>query len=688
MSTSTPMRTSARKRKPANYAVSAAFKDLADSDENPDTGPNAEDSESAFEADQANAENNAADEESDVESLHSDDSIIGEDNDEDDVGSIGSTPPKRKPGPKPKAKAPKATPKSTSAATKSGPTPASVKGKLRRPKKTKSGPDEPRFQDPAIRVTYRQGIVHTASKKDKVQQIFGIDDDELVKGVRVRDRGMLMPAVPMKEHLAPSPWAKEEEEEKSGDMEDPTYGAQNARWVDLEDVEGYLPTPGETLSVYLGPIVEQKIVTFSRFGVHQLESNGGAERNGAMFHAGGAVSSLDWCPHRPQGTQYLAVSALTDDPIKTAESATEIPVAFERRPKKDCIQIWRFPVGPGGKILKPSLALVLCHSWGSARDLRWCPMYRPKQEKELGYLAGCFGDGDARVIHITLPEEDDDNTAFTHIQHFISPAYQLTAPSTITTLSFLSPNSIAVGTSLGYLLTFPLSLDPKPDPIFFHPLHQTHITNITTCYPSFPNHILTNSLDGYSRVTSLHAPDTDYLNTNRSRLAPSAIAWLDHLQSAITSEEASAIKVFPLRRFYSATSIASHRGVVRSISTSPYHSIVLSGGSEGEAILCNPGRRLFHSKVKNYQQTWFLAEWSESARALRIVDGFKMEEAEHAGVSARRQGAAMKGYQVLLAVYPCEVRVEVVAWNRNLEYGGWACAGLGCGLVRVEDVAY
>lgn len=109
-------------------------------------------------------------------------------------------------------------------------------------------------------------------------------------------------------------------------------------------------------------------------------------------------------------------------------------------------------------------------------------------------------------------------------------------------------------------------------------------------------------------------------------------------------------------------------------------------------MFSNPARRLFHSKVKNYQVTWFLAEWSALVGALRVVDGFKMEEAEHAGAAARRAkgagaGAAEKGVQVLLGTYPDMVRVEKVAWNCNVDFGGWASAGLGCGLVRVEDVA-
>lgn len=146
------------------------------------------------------------------------------------------------------------------------------------------------------------------------------------------------------------------------------------------------------------------------------------------------------------------------------------------------------------------------------------------------------------------------------------------------------------------------------------------------------------------------------------------------------------IKTFPLRRFFSATTISSHSGVVRDIKGSRCHGCVLSAGSEGQCNFANPTRRLFHSKVKNYQQAWFLVEWSEKAGIARMTDGWRIVETEHSSAAAARRKDV--GLQVLMAVYPREVSVDKVAWNENARYAGWATAGTGCGLVRVEDVSW
>ena len=58
------------------------------------------------------------------------------------------------------------------------------------------------------------------------------------------------------------------------------------------------------------------------------------------------------------------------------------------------------------------------------------------------------------------------------------------------------------------------------------------------------------------------------------------------------------------------------------------HTFVLSGGTEGEAIFSNPARRMFHAKIKNYQQTWFQLEFAQSTGMFRINEGFKLEMKE------------------------------------------------------------
>jgi transcription factor C subunit 6 len=124
----------------------------------------------------------------------------------------------------------------------------------------------------------------------------------------------------------------------------------------------------------------------------------------------------------------LAISTLTDD-NETPVKRSETPAAYDRRPSKSGIQIWRFPVkvtdvsaedelsskpldtsSPQPYTLEtPSIALMLCNDWGPARCLKWCPVKQDFGDPNiLGYLAGVYSDGVLRVLKVVLPTEDEN----------------------------------------------------------------------------------------------------------------------------------------------------------------------------------------------------------------------------------------------------------------------------------------
>jgi len=187
-------------------------------------------------------------------------------------------------------------------------------------------------------------------------------------------------------------------------------------------------------------------------------------------------------------------------------------------------------------------------------------------------------------------------------------------------------------------------------------------------------------MDGYSRITSLISSEQDTVPNNRSRIAPACIAYVDAIQSGVSVEEGTWVKFFPTRRYFSSTTTCKHNGVVRSVASSPLHTSLLSGGTEGEALFSNPARRVFHGKIKNYAQTWFRVEAQTEGGLMRITEGFALEECEE-------KAKINDGQQLLTTVFPPQICVDAVCWNPNLRYGGWATAALSCGLVRVEDVA-
>ena len=140
----------------------------------------------------------------------------------------------------------------------------------------------------------------------------------------------------------------------------------------------------------------------------------------------------------------------------------------------------------------------------------------------------------------------------------------------------------------------------------------------------------------------------------------------------------------------------------------------------------NPLRRVTESKVDIWQQTWFAHEWrrppdEELSRQLdptdqpsashgveqissapdkganvliveengisRMLDGFKAER-----ISLAVDGRTAQRYNQLdgthfATIFEEKSAITALAWNPNPHVGGWAAAGMGDGLLRVENIA-
>ncbi|KAI5821116.1 hypothetical protein BZA77DRAFT_1169 [Pyronema omphalodes] len=522
-----------------------------------------------------------------------------------------------------------------------------------------------RAPDPTVRITYRPGFAKATGKRDRVVQVYGDTEDILEAAVKIRNTYMPLPALPERSTLMPTPFMKNEAYEVMD------CSKQVTRAMELHETAEYIGN-GAELKLVVGRHGAWEMIKFKQFATYDLKKVS-EEKRGFYLNAGAQVLSVDYATNRPEGTQYLAVSTQTD----TSEHY-ETPPAFSRLPSKSTIQIWRIRTSdtyaPTGE---PSIALMLCHDWGPARNLKWCPMPLNLPPGVLGYLSAVLADGNVRILKIPLPEDDDDNTC--SFIHYTSPAYEATlADEILTQSSWISPTAIAVGCASGYIAAF--DFEAGPVPYMYMPIHHTYITGLSTCWPSFPHHIVSCSMDGYSRVTALCDAEAETVPNNRSRIAPGSVAYLDSIQSGISIEEGTWVKFFPLRRYFSATTTSKHTGIVRHIASSFMHTLVVTGGTEGEAIFSNPSRRLFHGKIKNYQQTWFQVEYTAvNGGAIRITEGFKLEECEG-------KSKIPGGQQFLTTVFPKQVAVGATGWNNNKNFGGWAVAGVSCGLIRVEDV--
>jgi transcription factor C subunit 6 len=169
------------------------------------------------------------------------------------------------------------------------------------------------------------------------------------------------------------------------------------------------------------------------------------------------------------------------------------------------------------------------------------------------------------------------------------------------------------------------------------------------------------------------------------------------------------------------------------VATSPVHPGVLVGGTDGDIQTSNPIMRITNYKIMPWQQKWFVHEWrgpmermlvkptgggtaeggsveqasndlppesqaEESANGpkkvpqeilsqplVRITEGYKAGQTGIAHSTATtRKGNPEVGRSI--SIFEERTAITALAWNPNLKFGTWAVAGMGSGLLRVEDV--
>jgi transcription factor C subunit 6 len=314
-------------------------------------------------------------------------------------------------------------------------------------------------------------------------------------------------------------------------------------------------------------------------------------------------------------------------------------------------------------------------------------------------------------------------------------------------VTWLSASNLAVGFANGFLAIWeiseagtpenksPATLSPSatpPKPWLYMPLHQSYILAITSAYPSYPHLISTSSIDGYARLTDLRAPTTDYCLSVRSRSASPLLSFSPSLLSILSTEENDFARLFPLRSFHSSISFARATGSPLSLAANYFHPSVLMGCADGSLIATNPLPRVCNRKWPYYQQVIFRHEWTRGKGGTvgdggisRITESYKVTKTRTSRThkpsssitvtSKARPGAAAKKSQpklkakaptgtttektagddngepqnslVLATIHEENTGITQVVWNPNLKCGGWIAAGMGSGLVRVQDLA-
>ncbi|KAL4915324.1 hypothetical protein BDW62DRAFT_126132 [Aspergillus aurantiobrunneus] len=439
------------------------------------------------------------------------------------------------------------------------------------------------------------------------------------------------------------------------------------------------------------------------------------KRQGWILNIGQRIQCAAWLPNQSGPNQYLALVA----PISNEQKETypdplkdyAAPAFRSSAPYPCALQVWTFKADEGGDITKaidmsfePNLRLILGTEWGDLRRMAWCPIPRePRDEddqdalKSLGLLAGVWGDGYVRVIDVKI-NRDTNRTEFYRVD---TALFEAKPPSTICTcVAWLSPSDIAVGCANGFVAVWsiappsqPQSETTQPDPLpyFYHPIHSTYVLNISPAYPTHPHLVATTSMDGETRLWSLVDHEKDMVETNRMRVGSPYLTYSPWLHSFISSDENDFVRLLTVRRFFTTLAVARLPSTVSALATcSPWHPSVLFGCTGGSVIATNPLRRLLHSKEKQWQQTWFSHTWArgdDSSRCgtSRFYDGYRPES-----ISLLRNMTGdrkMVNATMVVTIYEEETHVTALSWNPNQSCAGWAAAGLGCGLLRVEDLA-
>lgn len=196
---------------------------------------------------------------------------------------------------------------------------------------------------------------------------------------------------------------------------------------------------------------------------------------------------------------------------------------------------------------------------------------------------------------------------------------------------------------------------------------------------------------------------------------PPPMDYHPFVQAFLASEENDFLRALPVRRLFSVTTFARAEGHVLDLRAGKVHASVLVGAADGSAMVTNPMRKVFNPKAPQSQLVWFKHEWvhkpkpstatngvdnglnesgDENANDIwqlprpgisRITEGFKVDS-----MSFIRGGKGQGKLQEVApfsTIYEEESAVTKVCWNPNLHCGGWAAAGMGTGLVRVEDLA-
>ncbi|KAF2814454.1 uncharacterized protein BDZ99DRAFT_379595 [Mytilinidion resinicola] len=517
---------------------------------------------------------------------------------------------------------------------------------------------------------------------------------------------------------------------------------QQSELLSSGDAQIYMPkTEGNFHNFVAGPAHKQKLFTLKTGESVRISEPFEDDRSGFILNLGAKILDLQWAPIVQGSTHYLAIIVKKENPSIKKGSNFKSPAYAPQLPFPASIQIWAFKALEDGTMdsqSPPYLEVAICTDWANIKELKWCPVTMSDSNESddhttmhLGLLAAIFGDGKLRVLDITYPKST--SPTYLHITH--SAFESCPADTVFTCLTWVSSRTIAAGTAIGTVAVYTLdsttlsTSDPRADavPWFYQPMQDSYILAIASAYPSRPSYLSTLCSDGHMRLIDLRSPSMDTTGASRQRVFCRPLLWHEHSQSFVATDENFYVRLHGLRRFYMHTLVLRCPSFVTCAAVGTAHPILMTGSAGGEVTTNNPLRRALDVKCESWQQVWFQYEYrrpikppgingnaaGSSAPPLtpqdaasqplsRFITGHEPTQQllqrpnghaypasasdPNSPLNPKDVNIGSDGGPLAPTIYEEEQAVTALAWNPNIRVGGWAAAGLGSGLVRVEDL--
>ncbi|ROW09508.1 hypothetical protein VMCG_02174 [Cytospora schulzeri] len=525
---------------------------------------------------------------------------------------------------------------------------------------------------------------------------------------------------------------------------------QQSRKIRSEHVEMFKPPQDDMICSLGPFNSQKQVRTRYGFGQPVLETGEPSEAihpasqqstppRGWLLDTGGLPLGIGWAPISGHKEQFLAVCTVpySDQEPKYAGAPDEHPEEM----KRGSIQVWSIPCHKDDGT-HSRLVHHFWFDWGRPKRLQWCPIPSPDESK-IGILAVLCADGQVRVFEVPKPVSSQVN-----YEWMTSPIATLGFTDEYmvlaTSLTWVSTNRICLGHTDGSISLW--SVYPRKC-LLRRSIHISYILDVASGFPSHPYHIASTPVGGSPTLTDLNLPSSETTHTpivGAVNFQNNLMDWNDHLQGFFgmhpsPTPQHTVIGWAHIRFFVQSRTLMTTPSAPICLASGRTHPFVLVGCVDGSLWAMNPLRVLLRDrtdpiyKIKIMQHEFRptaklnipLRPDEEIRGAARILQGFLPEinsnpraefvreinltrlnkkskskkkkssrpeaddgdDLDDEGLSKGEGKALAKSLDRTRAmVHEARTRVVVAAWNPNVEYGWWAAAAMGSGLVKIMDL--